>query len=242
MIRLLPMLGLALLSASAFAAQTALEHATPAPQEMIVLRLNGGDTAYEPAAAVSMSGNRITVVYTQHEWGFLPPPPPPGGYAYRAQLGKLPAGDYTVDVMTRANVNAPATLLSSSAFKVAAAAGTIQPIADNTDLYFNPAESGWGFNVVQHGTGTIFATWFVYGADNQPQWYVMPEGHWVSPVGYEGPIYRTTGPDFSAAFDPSKVTRTPVGSGALTFAYGGLLLNLTVDGQTVRKMLQRQSF
>ena len=40
-----------------------------------------------------------------------------------------------------------------------------------TDMWFNPAESGWGLNLIHQGD-TLFATLFVYGPDGQPRWYV----------------------------------------------------------------------
>ena len=42
--------------------------------------------------------------------------------------------------------------------------------ADYTDLWWNPAESGWGVNVVQSDT-FMFLTFFIYGQDGKPTWY-----------------------------------------------------------------------
>ena len=41
---------------------------------------------------------------------------------------------------------------------------------DYTDLWYAPAESGWGANVVQSDQ-FMFVTFFVYGPDNKPTWY-----------------------------------------------------------------------
>jgi hypothetical protein len=219
------------------AQSAALEHSTPSPQEMVVLDFNGGSNRYDDAVDVSMAGNRITVVYKLPGADFPePPPPPPGGYQYQAQLGKFPAGDYEVAVMSGSAV------VATIPFHVVASSTSVQPIEDHTDLWWNPQESGWGLNLVQHGSGPIFATWFVYGADGSPQWYVIPGGQWTSPIQFSGSIYRTAGPDIAGTFDPSKVTQTLVGSATLHFTGGKLQVALTADGQTTSKVLQRQSF
>src|ERR1043166_810025 len=41
---------------------------------------------------------------------------------------------------------------------------------DQSDLWWNPDESGWGIQFVQRGS-TIFATMFVYDANGNPTWY-----------------------------------------------------------------------
>ena len=40
---------------------------------------------------------------------------------------------------------------------------------DYTDIWWNPAESGWGVNIVRSNT-FIFATFFGYGPGNVPAW------------------------------------------------------------------------
>jgi hypothetical protein len=229
------------LAAVAHAQTAALVHPSPAPQEMVVLDFNGGTQRYQDLADVSMSGNRITVIYTSPGVDFPEPPPPPaGGYHYWTQLGKFPAGDYQVDVVAGQG-SAPAVVATIS-FHVAAAAAGILPVEDHTDLWWNPQESGWGLNLVQHGSGEIFATWFVYGADGSPQWYVVPGGHWTTPIQFTGAIYQTSGPDIAGPFDPAKVTRGVVGSATFDFTAGKLQASLTLGGQTLHKTLQRQSF
>ena len=57
-----------------------------------------------------------------------------------------------------------------------------------SDLWFNPAESGWGVNVVQQAE-TAFVTLFAYGQDGKPVWYVAPSANIVA--------FASTGPIFS---------------------------------------------
>jgi hypothetical protein len=106
-------------------------------------------------------------------------------------------------------------------------------------------------SIMQHPSGIIFATWFTYDPDGTPAWYVVPTGEWtvmedgrsVTPTKYRGPIYRTSGPLAADTFDPARVTRTLVGEALFQFlGYEGLRARLTVDGRTVTKELQRQSY
>jgi hypothetical protein len=107
------------------------------------------------------------------------------------------------------------------------------------------AESGWGLNIAHHGmVGKLFATWFTYDANGQPTWLVMSDGSDTGRNSYQGTLYRTTGPAFNAAtFDPSKVTRTPVGSMSVSvFTVNSLEIRATVDGSSITKSLARQIF
>jgi hypothetical protein len=86
-----------------------------------------------------------------------------------------------------------------------------------TDIWWNAPrvadESGWGINLTHQGD-TIFATWFTYDFDGTPTWLVatlLKEPG--DSTGYDGTIYRTTGPPyFASPFDPSKVLATELGN------------------------------
>jgi hypothetical protein len=98
-----------------------------------------------------------------------------------------------------------------------AAGGVTAAAASNyTDLWFDPAQSGWGVNVVHQGE-TAFATLFVYGADRQPTWYSASSLQVTSYTSsglpnFSGGLFRTTGPWFGGPFDPSSVTIERVGT------------------------------
>lgn len=105
------------------------------------------------------------------------------------------------------------------------------------------SESGWGINLTHQGD-VLFGTWFTYDTDGSGLWLVMSNGAKTATNSYSGVLYRTTGPAFSsAAFDPAKVTRTPVGSATFTFtdADNGVL-NANVNGVTITKQITRQVF
>ena len=112
------------------------------------------------------------------------------------------------------------------------------------DLWWNPAESGWGMNIT-HQDDTLFATLFTYAADGQGLWLVMSAGTRQADGSYLGDLYRTTGSAFNAApFTPigaANVTR--VGTMRLVFTTGTSgTLTYSVGSVTVVKAITRQTF
>jgi hypothetical protein len=76
-----------------------------------------------------------------------------------------------------------------------------------------------------------------------PRWFAVPGGTWSSSFIFTGPVYRTTGPQLAATFDPSRVTRTPAGTVTLTFlSQDAAQLVLESGGRTITKPLRRQPF
>src|SRR5438552_7996816 len=79
---------------------------------------------------------------------------------------------------------------------------------DVSDLWWNPAESGWGVNMIMQ-YDTIFATFFVYGPDGRAHWYVASDMRSTGapadmPQYFTGRLYETTGPMVTnAPFNPS---------------------------------------
>jgi hypothetical protein len=118
---------------------------------------------------------------------------------------------------------------------------------DISGLWWNPDESGWGVNLIQQGS-TIFATFFVYGADGRPSWFTASDMRGPSapgqPMVFSGKLYESTGPAFSSsAFDPNAVVRREVGNA--TFEYLSLnegTLTYTVAGVQMRKTIRRQTW
>jgi cytochrome c553 len=115
------------------------------------------------------------------------------------------------------------------------------PLFDYTDLWWNPSESGWGFNIIQHSSSNIFGVIYTYDAPNRPMWYVLPGGTWTSSATFTGKLYRVTGSPGSMAFRPGEVTE--VGTATLLFN-GANNANLTysVNGVQVTKAIERQPF
>jgi photosystem II stability/assembly factor-like uncharacterized protein len=91
-------------------------------------------------------------------------------------------------------------------------------VALDTDLWWNPANPGWGVSVTQHAGGQMFVVWFTYDAAGKPTWRFVSGGEWIAADTFRGTLYRSTGPYFKGGFDASQVTVTPVGQATLRFA------------------------
>lgn len=115
---------------------------------------------------------------------------------------------------------------------------------DLSDLWWIPSESGWGVNLA-HQREVVFTTLFVYGQDGKPRWYVASlfSRGTASPFIFDGDLYEATGPYFGNPFNPANVARRKVGTATLDApTTNEATLGYTVDGTTVRKAIQRQTF
>jgi cytochrome c553 len=120
-------------------------------------------------------------------------------------------------------------------------AGPIVPLFDYTDLWWNPGESGWGFNIIQHASHVIFGVIYTYDAPNRPMWFVLPGGAWVSPITFTGKLYRVTGSPGNMAFRAGEVVE--VGNATLLFnGANDATLTYSVNGVQVSKAITRQPF
>jgi YVTN family beta-propeller protein len=98
--------------------------------------------------------------------------------------------------------------------------GDTGPAINFTDMWWNPAEPGWGA-ALTHQVDTIFIAWYVYDDNGKPIWYVSPNCIF-NPDGMScgGPAYVTTGPPFGPTFDTSMVTTTNIGYMRVEFSDG----------------------
>jgi len=159
--------------------------------------------------------------------------------------------DYTV------NVNAPAKLAVTQSKAITrqefgplpTCVWGVYPNLGQLDNYldlwwrFPPSsESGWGINFTHQGD-QIFATWFTYDLAGKPWWLAFVAVKNES-GDYEGDIFTTTGPPFSAEpFDPAIVVETTIGHATLTFSDGNKATFVyTVNGVSQTKTVTRQVF
>lgn len=134
-------------------------------------------------------------------------------------------------------------LLAAAAISLPFAAAAA-PTTDFSDLWFIPAESGWGANVIQQDD-ILFVTLFVYAANGQPTWYVASAVVRNGTTStFSGPLYRTTGPYFGAGSWPANsVQVTQVGTLTFSSTQGNAAtLTYTVDGVPVAKSIVRQTW
>lgn len=93
---------------------------------------------------------------------------------------------------------------------------------DNTDLWWNPQESGWGIALAQHGN-MLFGVWYTYDEQNQPLFVVLPGGVPSDGGRFQGDIFTTRGSWFGAAtYDGSKSQVVPLGTAQVTIAPSGV--------------------
>jgi hypothetical protein len=122
--------------------------------------------------------------------------------------------------------------------------GAVPDMTNYQDLWWRAggAESGWGINLTHQGD-TIFMTWFTYDTDGSALWLVAPNLAKDGNGNYSGALYRTTGPAFDSAWDPSRVSATAVGSASLSFADASSgTLGYTVNGTSGAKPIAREVF
>jgi hypothetical protein len=118
---------------------------------------------------------------------------------------------------------------------------------DQSDLWYDPVESGWGMQLVQRDL-VIFATIFIYDQSRIPIWYTATltyQGNYV----WTGDLYLTNGPWFGTVpFNPNAVAYRKVGtitwnaqyveSGSITYSVDGVALTKSV----VRQLLAYDNY
>jgi hypothetical protein len=122
-------------------------------------------------------------------------------------------------------------LLGAAALAVTLpAAAQSVPAANYTDMWWNPAESGWGLSFTQHAATTkAYAVWYTYDprepdtstsdpADFKPLWFVMPGGSWTTPTSLTGQVYVTDGTPFAQAWVMQNHHAQLVGSFTFNFS------------------------
>lgn len=108
-----------------------------------------------------------------------------------------------------------------------------------TDVYFNPAEPGWGVFLVQSDT-TQFLAFFIYGADGKPTWYTAQLAE-DGTGNYTGSLYAITGTYFASPWQGYGINAAGTASFKPIDVYHATL-TYTVNGVgTVTKTIQRET-
>ena len=115
--------------------------------------------------------------------------------------------------------------------------------ADNTDIWYNPTEPGWGVNLVQ-SDNFIFATFFIYGQNGSPTWYTA-QLTWDGARMYTGGLYATTGTSFATPWQTGNLSVVQAGTASFEpsslGAHRGTLAYTVNDVATVTKSIERQT-
>ena len=97
---------------------------------------------------------------------------------------------------------------------------------DATDLWWNPAESGWGIALTQHGN-TLFGVWYTYDDSGQPLFVFMPGGVASGSGQFTGDLFTAQGSWFGGAYDGSKAHTVPFAAGKVTLSAGAAVQGFT---------------
>ncbi|HTS22208.1 MAG TPA: hypothetical protein VMN79_10405 [Casimicrobiaceae bacterium] len=112
---------------------------------------------------------------------------------------------------------------------------------DYSDMWYVPAESGWGVNFTQNAD-ILFMTFFVYDQGGKPTWYVAITSADAN-GNFSGTLYSTVGTYFGSPWNPSAWAPTAAGTASFTpvnAAQGSLTYTLN-NGPTVTKSIVRQT-
>lgn len=108
-----------------------------------------------------------------------------------------------------------------------------------TDVYYNPAEPGWGVFLVQSDT-TQFLAFFIYGPDNKPTWHTAQLTQDAS-GNYNGDLYAITGTYFANPWQGYTITSVGTASFQPTDMYHATLRYSFIGGSTIVKTVERQT-
>ena len=116
-------------------------------------------------------------------------------------------------------------------------------VTNYQDLWWNPAESGWGLSLAHQGD-VIFATMFVYDAQGDPVWVAGPNLARGDDGSYSGVLYRGHGGgSYTTPLQWTAPSFAQVGLMRLEFSSGTEgTLTYTLDGIARTKAIRRQVF
>ncbi len=200
---------------------------------------------------VSMSENNITLAFGELRLlegvcGPLQPTP-----LVEIDLGRLPAGNYTLTSLKAPVGNAPSeTVYDRVPFTIAdARASKMAPYVslDYSGHWWDPNDSGWGLFIWQGAyldRDNLLAAWFTYTPEGKPMWYVFQPPWETSTSTFNADIVQGERLPSTTSPPPLPGTFTSVGRARLDFTnYGNadegkLTYNFT-DGKTLTRTIRR---
>lgn len=230
------------LSFSAFAVPQIVP-AEPVALERLHLRLTVDDCVFDKDTVGVELRERTLRVHHRSRQCIVPGAPE----VVDILLGALPAGDYAAELVDDASGAASERI----AFRVSPIARTLQfpgtpfPVADYSGLWAASAEPGWGLSLHQGAYSTLFGALLVFNRVNQPQWYTLQAGRWITATRWTGSLVRSEGsPWSSAVYVPEATHYLVVGSASLDFRMAPgqedkATLSYTIEGQNVTKTIVR---
>jgi cyclophilin family peptidyl-prolyl cis-trans isomerase len=122
------------------------------------------------------------------------------------------------------------------------ATGSAPPSFDFTDLWWNPAEDGWGMAISQQ-FDVAFATWYAYDATGKAIWYVADQCKLLG-TRCEGKLYQVSGGvPLTVAWSGSNRKVVEVGTLSLVFTdVNNGDMSYTLNGTKYLRKITRQLF
>jgi hypothetical protein len=154
----------------------------------------------------------------------------------RFALANIPA-------MTKVNLSA-AQIPDVEAYLQAPLQYLWAPGIDFSDLWWNPAEPGWGMTLTQRPNARTVGTLYVYDADRKGVWLLMTDAQWIDPLELRGTLLRATADGFPpSGFASASLDTRAVGTFSIRFADRQRgTLSFTVDGASYLKPVERTGF
>jgi hypothetical protein len=146
---------------------------------------------YRPEATrVEWVGSRIAVRMPE-PLILIPPGAPCPSYPL-VSLGKIPAGQYGIDIYWR--TEGPPSFSGTLTITTDPAAPIGLPAHDFSGVYHDAKLDGSGLVVAQNPQGRIAAMWATHDAQGKQAWYMIALGSWSkgSPPTSAGQVYRAS--------------------------------------------------
>lgn len=185
--------------------------------------LSCGRAAFKANAyRTSMSQNNITIMLGEVRTDVaFPATCPPGAPRVEIDLGRLPAGDYTLSMIQAANGTfPPVTTISNFPFTVTdARLAKTAPFVrlDYSGHWWDPNDPGWGLFIWHDARDRVLAAWFVYGTDGKPIWYTFQPAWDTFAATFPAPLTQTSRMPGPTIPPPNPTSYTTVGSASLDF-------------------------
>jgi hypothetical protein len=169
---------------------------------------------------VTMSQNNITVTRGEIVGGIVPSSCPPSPRD-EIDLGRLPAGNYTLTVINAFQANAPSSPEFSN-FPITvidARAAKVTPFVklDYSGHWWDPNDSGWGLFIWHDARDNVLAAWFTYTPDGKPMWYVFQPRWQTASSTFSADLIQTSRPVGATSPPPGLTSTQVVGSASLDF-------------------------
>jgi hypothetical protein len=149
---------------------------------------------------VTMHANRINAELRLREDALATGCSP--GLRQFIELGRFPAGEYTVEVGYSTYPSPPfeidaADTKRSIDFTVSPRAEGNRSINDVSGFWSSQEDPGWSLGIYQQPNGSLIVSWVTFGSNGEQQWYFLLPGTWTSTNVYEASIARAVdGPYF----------------------------------------------